>query len=102
MKQAPLNESDAVRLFSIVESYIPCDELPQVSVRTNTNGYKCIRFSGKTQRKEWHIDFYSKTFFLCSVKSLPHKICGTALSLISYLYRSLELNYGTLTKSRYP
>ena len=100
MKQPPLCESDAVRLFMAVENYIPFDEAPLVSVRTNTNGYKCIRFSCKTQRKEWHIDFYSKTYFLCSVKPSSHKICNTALSLIAHLYRSLELNYATLaTKS---
>jgi hypothetical protein len=100
MRQAPLVEADALRLFSVVETYVPFDEPPLISIRVNTNGYKCIRFKCKTQRKEWHIDFYSKTYFLCSVKPSHNKICSTALSLIAHLYRSLELNYATLdTKS---
>ena len=88
-----LVEKDAVILFLILEKFVPMDRPPTVSIRRNMKGKPCIRYEASTMRREWIVDFYSKDFYYTLVKPETHQVCNTPISLISYLYKALGLNY---------
>lgn len=93
-----LSERDAVLLFSTLERFIPLDGPPKVFLRTNMRGKKCIRYEATTNGRNWTVDFYTLGFFYCLVPPFTHQTVNSVLSLIAYLYRSLELDYEQLTK----
>jgi hypothetical protein len=94
-----LVERDAVSLFLLLESYIPMDTPPNIQIRRNMKGRLCIRHEATTFGRAWVVDFYSKDFYYTLVQPETHQTFKTPLSLISYLYRSLGLNYDKITKS---
>ena len=95
-----LSERDAVFLFSTLEKFIPIDAPAKVYLRTNMKGKKCIRYTAVTNGKTWTVDFYTLGFLYCLVPPSTHQIINSVLSLISYLYRSLGLDYEQLIKTK--
>lgn len=95
-----MNEQHAVYVFSTLERYIPLDAPAKVYLRTNMKGKKCIRYEAVTNGKHWTVDFYTLGFLYCLVPPFTHQIANSVLSLISYLYRSLGLDYEQLVKTK--
>jgi len=95
-----LNERDAFYLFSTLELFIPLDAPAKVSLRSNMRGKKCFRYEAYTNGRQWTVDFYNLTFLYCLVPPYSHQVNNSVLSLISYLYKSLGLNYEQLAKTK--
>ena len=95
-----LNEQDAIFLFSTLEGFIPLDAPPEVYMRTNMKGRKCIRYDAVTNGRKWTVDFYTLGFLYCLVPPFTHQTLNSVISLVAYLYRSLGLDYEQLAKTK--